>query len=215
MSEHIPEAIKAVIFDYDDTLVGTYRVIWNLHKHIARTYYGIELTDLDIKAYWGRPVEELAQHYYKTEDVATGVKRMLHHQDDFPKEKLPHTEPTLRHLKLANKLIGIVSATNRQILERDCIHTGVPIEIMDYIQTAEDTEFHKPDARVFDPMLKWAAQREITPSEVLYIGDGLIDLQAAGNAGLGFLGISTGLVTSEEFRKYGARSITGLIELIK
>ena len=215
MNEHIPEAVKAVIFDYDDTLVGTHRVIWNLHKHIARTYYGIELTDLDIKAYWGRPVHELARHYYRTEDIDTAVNRMLLHLDDFPKEKLPHTEPTLRHLKLASKLIGIVSATTRPILDGDCVHTGIPLDIMDYIQTAEDTKFHKPDARVFNPMLKWAARRGITASEVLYIGDGLQDLKAAGNAGFGFLGVTTGLVTSEEFSKYGARSIAGLLELIK
>lgn len=44
----------------------------------------------------------------------------------------------------------------------------------------------------------------------MYIGDGLQDFTAATRANLQFLGITSGLVTTQEFAENGARSIDSL-----
>ena len=49
MSEHIPDKIKAVLFDHDDTLVDTIGTKWAQHKFIADKYYAKQLTDEEIK----------------------------------------------------------------------------------------------------------------------------------------------------------------------
>lgn len=161
MGELIGDNIKAVVFDFDDTLVATHLAIWELHRYIARTYYGIELTDETIRKHWGRPLQELASKYYQTDSIEDAVARMAQHQLDFPKGKLEHSDEVLRHLKLSGKIIGIVSAISRPVFKKDIEMVGLPIEGVDYIQTAEDSRYHKPDSRVFDPMLEWMASRDV------------------------------------------------------
>lgn len=78
--------------------------------------------------------------------------------------------PTLRQIKTAGKLIGIITATSQYGFENDLNVHQIPRELLDYTQTADDTSFHKPDPRVFEPALEWLAKRDIRPDEVIYIG---------------------------------------------
>jgi phosphoglycolate phosphatase len=212
---YVPSHIKAVVFDFDDTLIGTYAAIRRLHIHIAKTYYDVDLTDEVILKHWGRPIAELARHYYKTEDVESGVAKVVLHQPDFPKEIFPFAAPTIRRLKHEGKLIGIVSAVIRPILERDADFAKIPLHLVNYVQTAEATMHHKPDPQVFAPLLAWAHAQAIEPREILYVGDGLQDAAAARGAGLSFIGVQTGLVTADGFAAQGVGSIPDLSSLVK
>lgn len=213
MSELVNRDIKAVVFDFDDTLVGTYKPIWNLHRRVAKTEYGIDLDDERLLKYWGQPIHTLTTHYYDTSDTETALEHLKNHAQHFPKETFAGTEPTLRSLKLANKVIGIVTASYDWILRADMEFANIPTELIDYTQTAEDTPVHKPDPRVFDPMLAWMNQKDININEILYVGDGLHDMNAARDAGMHFVGVTTGLTTAAEFKAQGAASISNLSEL--
>ena len=59
MSEIIPVNTKAIFFDHDDTLVGTYIAKSAQHKYVAKKWYNIELTDEKIRKHWGMPLNEL------------------------------------------------------------------------------------------------------------------------------------------------------------
>lgn len=214
MSEHIADHIKVVFFDHDDTLVGTIGTKWEQHKHVARTFYGKELTDDEIKEHWGKPLRELVCLLYGTDDVDQAMARNTATREAYPKELFTATIPTLRHISAAGKLIGIITATSRFSFEHDLTLHKVPRELIDYTQTADDTQFHKPDARVFEPALEWLAGQQIRPDEVVYIGDGLHDMRAATGAGFSFLGVETGLVTAEQFRAENAPSIPSIRDLV-
>ncbi|HSW99568.1 MAG TPA: hypothetical protein VLH38_00880, partial [Patescibacteria group bacterium] len=69
MSEHIADTTKVVLFDHDDTLVGTIGTKWEQHKHVAHTFYGKELSDDEIQEHWGKPLTELVCLLYGTDDV--------------------------------------------------------------------------------------------------------------------------------------------------
>jgi phosphoglycolate phosphatase-like HAD superfamily hydrolase len=213
MSDHIGKHIKAVLFDHDDTLVGTIGAKWDQHKHIARTYYGKDLTDAEISEHWGKPLPELACLLYETEDVEEAMARVIANHEAFPKELFAATIPILRHLKAAGKEIGIITASSRFSFEYDLDLHCIPRELLDYTQTADDTIYHKPDKRVFDPALSWLKSASIQPDEVIYIGDGLHDMKAALESGFSFLGVETGLVTAEQFKSAGALSIPSIASL--
>jgi len=213
MSEFLDDTIKAVMFDFDDTLVGTHEPIWKLHRHIAKTFYGVELDDELLRKHWGQPINVLARHYYQTTDTDAAIRLIKEQTLNFPKETFIQTEPTLRKLKLAGKILGIVSASHLSILTKDMEIAGIPPDLIDYIQTSEDTDTHKPDPAVFNPMITWSTKHNIQPHEILYIGDGIQDMIASTNAGLNFLGVTTGLVDNEEFSSHGAVSIADLSEL--
>lgn len=214
MSNHIDEGIRAVFFDHDDTLVDTIGTKWAQHKHVAKLYYDKDLTDDEIIAHWGKPLQELVGLLYGTEDYEQALANNTLHADDFPKRVFEATIPTLRHLKAAGMILGVITATSRYSFESDLALHQFPRELLDYTQASDDTPYHKPDKRVFDPAVIWLAAHDITPQETLYIGDGLHDMHAALGAGFNFLGVETGLVTADQFRAADARSIPSIAHLI-
>ena len=84
-----------------------------------------------------------------------------------------------------------------------------------YIQTEDDTIYHKPDPRVFGPTLNRLSENEIKREEVVYVGDGLNDMKAAQGAGLEFIGVGTGLTSLEEFAKHQVRAIPKLSDILE
>lgn len=214
MSESLPDTTKAVIFDHDDTLVGTIEAKWAQHKHTAKTWYDKELTDDEIKLHWGKPLRKLVSLLYETDDVELAFEHIMEVRTDFPKLLLPDTLPTLNVLHDAGLVLGLVTATSRFSLEHDLEELAIPAELFEYIQTEEDTNFHKPDARVFDPTKRWLDSQGIAPSQVTYVGDGLHDAKAAQDSGFDFVGVETGLVTKEMFVDAGFVSVSSLSRLI-
>lgn len=213
MSEHITERIKAVFFDHDDTLVGTFASKGAHHKHVARTHYGKELTDEELRLHWGKPLRELISLLYGTDDIEQAMAHNRESHEDFPKELFTASIPTLRRIKAAGKKVGIVTSTSRFNFEHDLQLHDIPRELLDYTQAEDDTPFHKPDPRAFKPALTWLRNQQINPREVIYVGDGLHDMKAALGAGFNFVGVETGLVTAEQFKKAGAKSIPGIADL--
>jgi phosphoglycolate phosphatase-like HAD superfamily hydrolase len=214
MAEYVGENIRVVFFDHDDTLVGTIGPKWKQHKYVARTFYDKDLTDDEIRLYWGRPLPELVCRLYGTDDVEHALANNYSCRDDYPKERFAAVNPTLRHLRADGKRIGVITATTRASFEQDLDSDGVPHELLDYTQTADDTDYHKPDPRVFGPATAWLAERKLEPRQVLYVGDGLHDMHAAVGAGFNFLGVETGLVTAEQFRAAGALSVPSVASLL-
>lgn len=211
------EIIKAVLFDFDDTLVATKGAKSAQHKLVAKEYYGKELTDDEIWRHWGKPLPELVCILYGTNNAEEALANNNSCHEDFPKRLFKETVPLLRQINSQGKPIGIVTATTRFSFEYDLNSLGIPSELIGYTQTAEDTLFHKPDPRVFEPALKWLSDQQIAAREALYVGDGLHDMTAALDAGLNFIGVETGLVKANQFFEYGVRSlpsIGGLMEHI-
>ncbi len=214
MNPFIGSQIKAVLFDHDDTLVGTITAKWAQHKHIAQNFYNKQVTDDRLRQHWGKPLAELVSLLYETTDIEQAMANILATRDQYPKELFPATLPALRRLHKSGKLIGIITATSRVSFEHDLSSHNFPRECISYTQTADDTSFHKPDPRVFEPTLAWLADKNIQPNEVIYIGDGLHDMKAAIGAGFHFLGVQTGLVTANEFAAAQIASIPSLADLL-
>jgi phosphoglycolate phosphatase len=214
-TQHIGKHIKAVFFDHDDTLVGTIEAKWAEHKHIAKTYYNKRLTDDEIRQHWGKPLSVMVGLLYGTNDTDQAMAYNMATHEDFPKKIQDDTVATLRYLHKSGKTLGVITATHSFSLNHDFETLDIPRELFDYIQTEENTSFHKPDPRVFDPAVAWLRQQRIEPNEVAYVGDGLHDMQAALGAGFEFIGITTGLVTQNEFKANGAAAITKLEDLIE
>ncbi len=206
--------IRAVLFDYDDTLVETIAPKWAQHKFIAKKYYTKELSDKEIIEHWGKPMGALFGLLYGTDDIALAFENYERHHNEFPKTIFADTANVLRAFHQNGLKIGLVTAANKLVFEHDFEHLDFPHEIIDYMQTEEDTKYHKPDPRVFDPTIKWLATQNIKPAEAVYIGDGLHDMKAALGAGFEFIGVETGLVTQKEFKIAGAKSIKTLKDLI-
>jgi HAD superfamily hydrolase (TIGR01662 family) len=214
MSNHISGTTRVVLFDYDDTLVGTIEAKYEQHKHIARTYFHKELTNDEINEHWGKPLEQLIVALYGASNAEKAMEYYVLSRDSYPKKLFPFTIPALHSVHDMGKLIGIITASSKTSLENQLKEYGIPLELISYMQTADDTDYHKPDPRVFEPTIRWLSTYEITPKEVLYIGDSLNDMKAALGAGFTFIGVETGLVSAQEFSEEGVSCISSLKEIV-
>jgi phosphoglycolate phosphatase-like HAD superfamily hydrolase len=215
VKRYIAGNIKAVLFDHDDTLVGTIEAKWAEHKHIAKIYYEKNLTDTELYTHWGKPLSTMMGLLYGTDNIdqAMEYNKLVH--TNFPKKLHDDSLATINQLKQDGLKIGVITAASRYSFSYDLENLGLSKDLFDYTQTEDESKFHKPDPRVFQPTLEWLSKLKIKPSEVVYVGDGLHDMKAALGAGFSFIGVATGLVTVSDFKENGAQAIKKLSDLIK
>ncbi len=207
--------VKAVIFDLDDTLVKTYVIKWQQHKAVARDFYGRDVNETELREHWGKPFDALIAALLRDADTVENMRRAYASTADrFPKEIHDDTLEVIDSLHNRGIEIGIVTATNREFLLRDLKRLNVPIEKFFCLQAADETAFHKPDPRVFDPILEKLSARGIDESDVVYVGDALTDFHAARDAGLAFVAVTTGLHSAEEFKSEGVPHVIDRIGLV-
>lgn len=173
-----------LLFDYDDTLVQTKAAKFNAIKHLGKEFYDHELSSEDILEQWGKPFEtvftELFGRFDSTEKIVTNYYSIT---NNFPMEAYPETLGAINTL-IKNYQVGILTASNRQVVLPDLIRLRFPTDSFILIQTSDDTEFHKPDPRVFDYFLEKTNSKK---EEIIYIGDSESDYLATKAAGIDFV----------------------------
>lgn len=207
--------IKAVIFDFDDTLVNTFETKALALQKTARDFYNFELTIEVIRQHWGKPYHEMMRILFAnvSSDVDGIVRNFETIRQHFPAQLFDHVEETIEQLQKRVKL-GIVTSTSRTLVLNDLTLISVSPDTFFYIQTFEDTAVHKPDPRVFVPILEKLQAKNIAKHEVIYVGDALTDFQAANAAGLQFYGVANAVTSKEVFTKEGAQVLVTMTDLL-
>jgi phosphoglycolate phosphatase len=207
--------IKAVIFDFDETLVESRLTKWAQHIHVAKKFYNIDLTHEKIRKHWGKPLPVLISELYQNSDTPDNMRSALRStRNDFLKKLYKESLYVIKTLLGKEMKIGVLSATDRHNLEEDLIRLDFPLDKFIAIQGCDESEKHKPDPEVFLPILEKFKKEGINKEEIVYVGDSMDDYLAATGAGLGFIGITTGLYTKEDFENVGAKQIVDNIEKV-
>lgn len=210
---------KIIIFDLDDTLLESRVAKWAQHRHVAKKFYNIDLTHEDLLKHWGKPFEVLIQELYQHKDTLDNMYKAIYtSRHKFPKKAYKQSVSTINKLLDNNIKVGVLSATTNYFLKEDLIKFGFPIDKFSIIQGADESSFHKPDPKVFLPVIKKLEKEGINKNEIVYVGDSLDDFKAATGAGIDFIGVTTGLYTEKDFKKQGAeiviKEIGEVVEII-
>lgn len=215
---YIPETTEALVFDLDDTCQASISPKVQQYLDTAKMFGVSEMVTLEkIRLEWLRnPYPKLVEVLFGDELYERVMKHLGENYDRYPKELFPETVATLKALGASGLRLGAVTSVPTSIVERDARATGVIWrDLFEYVQTADATDFHKPDGRVFDPTKRWLGSTGVNNSEnVIYLGDGIGDVLSARDAGFGFIGVERGFMTSEDFEKAGVPSIPSLCSLI-
>ena len=206
---------KAVIFDFDDTLFESRAQKWAQHKHVAKKFFNIDLTDETILKHWGKPIHILAKELYQNSDTWENIHPILRStRKDFPKKDYKESLSIFTKIIDQGIKVGIVSAaTNLDVID-DLERFKFPIARITIIQGADKTLVHKPDPDVFLPVFNRLKEEGIEKKDIVYIGDSLDDLRASRGAGIDFIAVTTGLYSKEQFQKAGASIVVSNIEEI-
>lgn len=195
--------IKAIIFDVDDTLINTSRANLEYLNEAAEKLKVKKLSWKEFLVHWGHPFDKMlngmielhwpgitAEEFVKTYNE-TAYKR------NYP--IIEGTRETLEFLKNKKIVLGILTSRTSDSLPKRFEQIGFDINCFKFIQYADDTKYHKPNPKVFGPILKKFNNIGIKNQEILYVGDHLYDAKAALGNKLNFLAVLTGTTTKEMF----------------
>jgi len=212
---------KAVIFDFDDTIVST------KHNHItsfieAAKKYDLTLKKNDIKKNYGLPTIVILQNVFPDES-ASKLKKIGKEKDVIYRKivrkkgirTFSGVRSLLQHLQKNQIKTGIMSADKvkniKLVLKEN--------DIFEYFQTiigADVIDSHKPEP---DGLVKTAKKISTDPKHCVFIGDSKYDMLAAKRAKMTPIGITTGFYSKNQLKSNGAQMTfekhTDILDAIK
>lgn len=105
------------------------------------------------------------------------------------------TLPFLRSMRGHGAQIGIVTTKKSCRIHRIFGHYG-GIDLIDLVIGSDSVTRMKPDPEGINRAMEFF---NVSPDDVVYIGDCDIDAEAAHRAGVDFIGVRTGITSSDEF----------------
>lgn len=195
---------NTILFDFDYTLADTTVGIINSF-HYAFDRLNIDRRDDDsIRKTVGMPLkaaftaltglqdarlQEQFHRYFVTSSNAIMTRNTVLFDD---------TIPVLKKLKEQNCKIAIVSTKYHfrinESIEKFSLH-----DYIDIVIGGENVSAFKPSP---EGCLKAMEALDSSPEKTVYIGDSIIDAQAAKNANIAFIGVTTGTDKPIDFKPY-------------
>ena len=173
--------IKAVLFDFDGTIMDTNTIILKSWQHTFNTVLGRDPDFEVIKQTFGEPLDETMAKLFPDRDTHEMVETYRNYQRHIYKDDItmfPGTKETIEELKRRGYKVAIVtsrlwSSTTQGLYKFDIA------DMFDAVVSAEDTTIHKPDPT---PILLCLDKLGIGADEALMVGDSKFDILCARNA---------------------------------
>lgn len=180
--------MKALLFDFDGTLLNTNTLIIETFRHVFEEYAPGKYSDEQFLTFIGPSLEQT----FKTEcpecaeDMVQQYRtwNQLHH-DELVSE-YPNVKLTLEQLHAQGIALAIVTTKRRVTLERGLQLMGVR-HLFNVLITLDDVEHPKPHA---EPIEKALMALQLSKDDVLMIGDNSHDIEGGKNAGVKTAGVA-------------------------
>ncbi len=197
--------IKAIIFDVDDTLISTSEFAFINMNKAAEILRLDKISKDKFLKHWGHTTEKMVRSHWPELDFKDfrEAYEKLKFEGHYP--ILEGTWETLEFLKNKPIVLGILTSRTSDSLPKRFKQINLSLDYFKFIQYADDTDFHKPDPKVFEPILKRFSDIGIKRNDILYIGDHIYDARAALGNNLKFLGVLSGTTEKIRFMEEGVK----------
>jgi len=206
--------LKALLFDFDGTLIDGYPAITASVNHV-RSLHGLPpLSVPEVIPHVGRGPAHLLTETVGVGDVAANVDAYRRHHPTVMTELttlLPGAAQTLRGLKGRGLLTGICSNKPAAFTRELVVTLGIA-SWLDVLLGPEDVGRHKPAP---DMLLAAMTRLGVEAAQALYVGDMSVDVQTARAAGVRVWVVPTGSETPEALDEAGPdRRLRDLAEIL-
>lgn len=215
--------MKTILFDFDYTLVDSSDAISNCFQY-AFNKLGLETPERErIKKLIGLPLEDMFIALAPTESEELIVSFRQYYKEKADEIMNPETKAfedtrvTLEYLSQKGYDLGIVSTKYRYRI-KEWLEMNDFVKYFKALVGGEDVDQHKPSP---EGIIRAFSYLNTPRIHVCYIGDSIMDYQAATNAKLLFIPVLTGQTTLEEFRNAGfegefvAEKLSDLLDFFK
>lgn len=209
--------IKALLFDFDGTLLNTNELIIQTFMHVLEKYFPGQFQPEDCLQFIGPSLKETFEKLdpHRADEMTAEYRTWNHaHHDELVKE-YDGVLPALVQLKELDLRMAIVSTKMRKTIKR-----GLEImnasQFFEVIVGIDDVQNVKPDP---EPINLALSQLGLKKDEVIMIGDNYHDILAGKNAGVKTAGVAWA-IKGEEFLKsfdpnYMLKTLSDLVEIVK
>lgn len=179
-----------VVFDLDGTLVDTIPLIVASFQHSLASVLGAELPESRIRQWIGRPLIEAF--------IEVDPARAQELFDAYISWNLANSERLIRPVAGIDELLdhladlgvrtGVVTSKRRSSADLALRLTGLNTRIP-VVAALEDTTTHKPDPA---PLRLAFEMLRTSGADAVYVGDAVVDVQAAAAAGAAAIAVTWG-----------------------
>jgi pyrophosphatase PpaX len=177
-----PVGSAAVVFDLDGTLIDSFVLIAESYRHAAQTVLGRPLTDDEVVARWGEPLQARVAHLApdRGEELIAAYTAHYEAHHDRLCRPYPGIPEMLAALAAHGCRQGVVTSKRRRAtahaLERFGLESWIQVAVC-----AEDVHVPKPAP---DPILEVLTRLDAARSDAWMVGDAVFDIEAARGAGV-------------------------------
>lgn len=179
-----------VVFDLDGTVVDTIALIIASYRHAMWSVLGVRPTPEETRGWIGKPLYDTFAERYPdrvAELVASYLAWSIEHLPELL-QRYPGMAELLAELNRAGVATGVVTSKRRASAARtlEAADLGDRIGI---VVAMEDTALHKPNP---EPLLLGLQLLDARPEQAVYVGDAVVDIQAARAAGMAAIAVTWG-----------------------
>lgn len=193
----------SVLFDLDGTLIDHFKAIHRCHAFAMRQLGLPEPTLAEVRAAVGGGLDEAIARLAGVENVAALLPHFLAHWQATHLDDvilLPGALEILQSLGRAGVPCAVLTNKRGYAAREVCDHLGLT-PLLRGVFGVGDTPWLKPDPAFTQHAL---TQLGVPATGTLLVGDSPFDVATARQAGLGFIGVTTGTHTAAELQAAGA-----------
>jgi HAD superfamily hydrolase (TIGR01509 family) len=202
---------SCVLFDFDGTLIDTWRLYLESFRRSLSPHFNRLLSDAEILEYQPSAERRLLSGLIEEANVPVYFESFLAHYRTLHETHndglYPGVEEMLGRLRKDGYLLGVVTGKSRAAWDVTFAKTG--LDTFDVVITDDDVIHPKPHPEGLEAALR---RLDVSVSQSCYIGDSLLDCQAAQAAGIPFGAALWSKAPSEQEAFRAAVCDTGVIE---
>ena len=211
----LKKQIHGIIFDLDGTLIEAYEAIYLGLKEVLQRFGKQVFPFSDLKKHLKPDLETTLAQFFSPEEVLKGVPIMRKKYEEVYLDKthfLDGAREVLEALRSQEILLGVASNKFGRFSRGALNHLGVSNYFKSVIG-AGDVPRNKPFPDMIHAVL---GEMNLSPEEVIFVGDTLTDIETGKAAGVDVYALPTGFFSKKELsQKKPRRILVNLKELIQ
>lgn len=202
--------IKAVLFDFDGTLINTNELIFQSYKIAFKTVLNREIDMDEILTLYGKPLyPSLIQYGEDGKRLYEVYRKFNEAQHDFLAKPFDGVYEGVKMLIDKGYKTGIVTSKRMHLVKQGLEKVLKMDGMFDAIITPDDTEKAKPNP---EPIVCGCKKLGVKTEETIYVGDSVFDMQAGKSAGTQLCAVKYSVTPHEQLLKFEPKYFVDTIE---
>lgn len=200
-----------VIFDLDGTVADTIDLIMASYEHALKSVLGVEVARPEIRSWIGRTLQVTFEADWpgRADDLIAAYREWNDAYAPAMITAYPGMPELISELAAAGIATGVATSKRRPVAIDSLRLAGIDLEVT---VAAEDTTSHKPEP---EPLVLARERLGMADAPTVYVGDALVDIQAARAAGMDAIAVTWGAGEPDVLAGAGPTALASTVEELR